>query len=623
MNILGISAFYHDSAATLVTDGKILCAAQEERFSRIKFDASFPLQSVRFCLEYAGLKASDLDIVVFYDKPWLKFERLLETYIHFAPKGLPSFLAAMPVWLKDKIFLRNIIIKEFKKAGDYDSGKTRLLFSEHHLSHAASAFYPSPFEEAIIVTIDGVGEWATASINMGQGNKITVLKELHFPDSLGLLYSSFTYFLGFRVNSGEYKLMGLAPYGMRGSAEVEQMKEIIRTRLVDIREDGSIHLNQKMFRYATGLRMVNDRQWQDLFGFTRRKPESEIRQPHANLAMAIQEIAEEIVIRIVRHAKSLVPQGINPDNLCMAGGVALNCVANGKIGMENIFKNIYIQPAAGDAGGSAGAALAAWHLYSDNERKPQKSGDGMSGSFLGPEFNPAEISGMARRFKAPFTLFDSFTDLATETAHLLSDGMVVGWFQGRMEFGPRALGNRSILGDSRNPEMQKKLNLKIKFREGFRPFAPAVTEESVEEYFDPPVRSPYMLLVAFVKKNRRIRHPEGYDNLPMPEKLYTMRSDIPAVTHLDYSARLQTVSRSTNSRFHILLEQFKLLTGCSVLVNTSFNVRGEPIVCTPDDAYRCFMRTDMDYLVVGDFLFDKKEQPEWNEKNRGKYLLTD
>jgi len=623
MNILGISAFYHDSAATLVTDGRILCAAQEERFTRIKFDASFPMYSIKFCLGYAGLKVSDLDFVVFYDKPWLKFERLLETYLHYAPKGLSSFLAAMPVWLKDKIFLKNIIVKELKKAGEYDSHKTKLLFSEHHLSHAASAFYPSPFKEAVIVTLDGVGEWATASINIGRGSKITVLKELYFPNSLGLLYSSFTYYLGFTVNSGEYKMMGLAPYGIKGSAEVEKMKEIIRTRLIDIKEDGSLLLHQKMFRYSTGLRMVNDKQWRTLFGFPKREPESAIDQHHANLALAIQEVTEEIVTRIVKHAKSLVPNGMSPDNLCLAGGVALNCVANGKIIRENIFKNIYIQPAAGDAGGSIGAALAAWYLYANNERNSENNQEGMAGSLLGPEYQAAEIVGMARRFKAPFSLFDFFNDIASQTAQFLSDGKVVGWFQGKMEFGPRALGNRSILGDSRNPEMQKKLNLKIKFREGFRPFAPAVLEESADEYFDIPVQSPYMLLVANVKKSRQIPLPDGYNDLTLMEKLYTLRSDIPAVTHLDYSARLQTVSLNVNSRFHTLLEQFKLLTGCSVLINTSFNVRGEPIVCTPEDAYLCFMRTDMDYLVIGNYLFDKNEQPAWNDKDWDKNLLKD
>ncbi|MFD1145245.1 carbamoyltransferase [Larkinella insperata] len=610
MTILGISAFYHDSAAALIEDGRIVAAAQEERFTRKKHDARFPANAVRFCLEYGGTTLNALDAVVFYDKPLLKFERLLETYYAFAPRGLRSFLTAMPVWLKDKLFLKRLLRDELTKLG-YDPKKpVKLLFPEHHLSHAASAFYPSAFEKAAILTIDGVGEWATASIGLGEGKSITVLKEQHFPHSLGLLYSAFTYFLGFRVNSGEYKLMGLAPYGDPRSPEVDRYVDLIKTKLAEIRDDGSIWLNQAYFDYATGLRMIREKKWEALFGLARRKPEEELRAEHGNLALAIQRVTEEGVLNMAREAKRVT----SAENLVLAGGVALNCVANGRLQKAGIFKNIFIQPASGDAGGALGAALAAYHIYFGQERVIDYPDDALHGSYLGPTFSDLEVELMARKHKAVYTHYADFGELCDETARLLAHEDVVGWVQGRMEFGPRALGNRSILGDPRSADMQKKLNLKIKYRESFRPFAPSVLAEECADYFDYDGRSPYMLLVHPVRENRRKPLPAGYSGFSLRDKLYHQRSDLPAITHIDFSARLQTVDRHTNPRYWQLMDAFRKQTGCGVLVNTSFNVRGEPIVNTPADAYRCFMRTEMDYLVVGHYLFDKKQQPDWPEK---------
>jgi len=610
MKILGISAFYHDSAAAIVIDGKVVAAAQEERFTRKKQDESFPVNAVKYCLEEASVKIDQLDAIVFYDKPMLKFERLLETYYGFAPKGFASFVVAIPVWLKEKVFLKKIIFDKLKEVQNYDKHKLKLLFTEHHLSHAASAFYPSQFEKAAILTIDGVGEWATASICYGEGKNIKILKELRFPHSLGLLYSAFTYYLGFRVNSGEYKLMGLAPYGIPGSESVDRYVKLIKENLVDLKPDGSIWLNQKFFSYSTGLRMVPDKKWAKLFGFKRRLPEDKIEQYHCDLAYSIQQVTEEIIFAMASHVKELT----GAENLCLAGGVALNCVANGKLLLNDIFSEIYIQPAAGDAGGALGAALAAYHLYFENERIPVK-GDSMSGSFLGPEYTNHEVERAVKAYDAIYSCYNDFEELAHQTASLLAEGKVVGWFQGRMEFGPRALGNRSILGDARNREMQKKLNLKIKYRESFRPFAPSVLAEENKNYFEINVDSPYMLLVANVKKSRLKDLPENYFGLPLMERLYIERSEVPAITHIDLSARIQTVHKDTNPRYWGLIDSFRKLTGCGLIVNTSFNVRGEPIICSPDDAYRCFMRTEMDYLVINDFLFEKEKQPNWTEKD--------
>jgi carbamoyltransferase len=611
LKILGISAFYHDSAAALVVDGKIVAAAQEERFTRIKQDSTFPVNAIKYCLYAEAIEISDLDAIVFYDKPLLKFERLLETYYGFAPKGVASFVTAIPVWIKEKLFLKRIIHEELRKIDGYQQHKVKLLFPEHHLSHAASAFYPSPFEEAAILTIDGVGEWATASICYGTGNSITNIKELHFPHSVGLLYSAFTYYLGFRVNSGEYKLMGLAPYGIPESDEVKRFIQIIKERLVEIKDDGSVWLNQQYFNYSTGLRMVKDEQWEKLFGFKRRDFEGKIEQYHSNLALAIQQVTEEILIKMAAEAKRIT----GSKNLCLAGGVALNCVGNGKLLKSGLFEEIYIQPAAGDAGGAVGAALAAYYLVYKNSRNIAFP-DAMSGSFLGPEFTLAEIEHTAKRYKAKYEKIEDFNELSDRAAKIIADGNVVGWFQDRMEFGPRALGNRSILGDARNSEMQLKLNLKIKYRESFRPFAPSVLAEDSYEYFELEKPSPYMLLVANVQQKHLNTVPENYYELPLMERLYFERSDIPSVTHIDYSARIQTVHQETNPRYRKLIEQFKKLTGYGLIVNTSFNVRGEPIVCTPEDAYKCFMRTEMDYLVIGDFLFDKKEQPVWKNDDK-------
>lgn len=611
MKILGISAFYHDSAAALIDNGEIVAAAQEERFTRKKHDPNFPSNAVAFCLEYSGLTLNELDAIVFYDKPLLKFERLLETYYAFAPKGVKSFLTAMPVWIKEKMFLKRLINEELVKLGYDKKKKVKMLFPEHHLSHAASAYYPSPFEKSAILTIDGVGEWATASICLGEGKDITILKELRFPHSLGLLYSAFTYFLGFRVNSGEYKLMGLAPYGDPTSPDIKKYEDLILKELIELKEDGSVWLDQEYFDYATGLKMVNESKWEALFGFKTRKPEDALEAVHCNLGLAIQNITEESVIRMAKEAKRLT----GADYLCMAGGVALNCVSNGKLQKANIFKDIFIQPAAGDAGGALGAAQAAYHIYFQQERKVTWKNDAMHGSYLGPTFSDLDVELMAKKYKANYRRYDDFKELSQDVAKLLADGNVVGWVQGRMEFGPRALGGRSILGDPRNAEMQKKLNLKIKYRESFRPFAPSVLAENSSEYFDYEGISPYMLLVHPVAESRKMAVPDDYHSMDLREKLYFQRSDLPSITHIDYSARIQTVHRETNPKYWELINAFKELTGYAVVVNTSFNVRGEPIVCTPNDAYRCFMRTEMDFLAVGNYIFDKKTQPEWLEKD--------
>ncbi len=611
MTILGISAFYHDSAAAIIQDGKIIAAAQEERFTRVKHDESFPINAIRFCLKYAGVNINDVDAVAFYDKPLLKFERLLETYYGFAPNGVQSFIKSMPVWLKEKMFLKRIIHEELKKIEGYDKSKVKFLFPEHHLSHAASAFYSSPYQEAAILTIDGVGEWATASIGIGRGNSIEILKELRFPHSVGLLYSAFTYFLGFKVNSGEYKLMGLAPYGNPDSRKIAEYIRTIKEKLVDIKEDGSIWLNQEYFSYATGLRMVYDAKWEKLFGFKKKEEEEELQQHHCDLGFAIQQVTEEIVFKMAAEAKRLT----GADYLTMAGGVALNCVSNGKLLRSKLFKDIFIQPAAGDAGGALGAAQAAYFIHFNQERKPCNAQDEMQGAYLGPQFSDLDIAQDLRKYKAVSKKYENFDELSSRVADLINEGSVVGWFQGRMEFGPRALGNRTILGDARNPEMQKKLNLKIKYREGFRPFAPSVKAEDCKEYFDLDTASPYMLIVSPVKESRRNKMPTGYNSMSLMQQLYVLRSDLPAITHIDFSARVQTIHKETNERYWKLLEAFKQKTGYSVMVNTSFNVRGEPPVCTPDDAYKCFMRTEMDYLVVGNYLLSKTEQPEWKEKD--------
>lgn len=618
MKILGISAFYHDSAAAIIEDGEVVAAAQEERFTRKKHDPNFPSNAIKFCLEYGGAKIDQLDAIAFYDKPLLKFERLLETYYAFAPKGISSFITAIPVWLKEKMFLKRLIREELNNIEPYDGKKLKLLFPEHHLSHAASAFYPSPFNEAAILTIDGVGEWATASICHGKGKDIKILKELKFPHSIGLLYSAFTYFLGFKVNSGEYKLMGLAPYGVPDCDEVRHYVDVIYKHLIRVNEDGSIWLNQEYFNYATGLRMIHDKKWEKLFGFKKRNSESELEPHHCNLGLAIQEVTEDVVLKMAEEAKRLT----SANHLCMAGGVALNCVANGKVYQKKIFQDIFIQPAAGDAGGALGAALAAYHIYFEKERKKPEGLDGMKGAYLGPGFSHTNVELTSKKYNAEYTFFQSTEELCKYVAQKLSEGNVIGWVQGRMEFGPRALGGRSILGDPRNEEMQKKLNVKIKYRESFRPFAPSVLSEDCCNYFEHDSISPYMLLVQPVKENRRKPLPEGYNSFSIKEKLYYLRSDMPAITHIDFSARIQTVHKETNPVYWQLINEFKKLTGYGVIVNTSFNVRGEPIVCTPEDAYRCFMRTEMDYLVVGNYVFDKKEQPEWTKKDNWKEEFT-
>jgi carbamoyltransferase len=600
--ILGISAYYHDSAAALLVDGAVVAAAQEERFTRRRHDAEFPTHAAKYVLAEAGLNFSDIDAVAFYDKPLLKFERLLETYHAFAPNGLVSFSSAIPVWIKEKLFMKRMLGEHLAELGD---GKAPIYFPEHHLSHAASAFYPSPFDDAAIVTLDGVGEWATAIIGRGSGKDISILRELRFPHSLGLLYSAFTYYTGFRVNSGEYKLMGLAPYGNPAAEETQRFISLITTELVDIRDDGSILLNMDYFDYATGLRMVNEERWRRLFGVPVRSAESPIEQVHMNLALAIQQVTEDIVLKMCKTARELT----GSRNLVLAGGVALNCVANGKVLRAGLFDDIWIQPAAGDAGGAVGAAYAVWHIHDGHPRVAGPSGDQMNGALLGPEFSDREVGRTIQRYEAVARQYTDFCELTRDVAALLDSGKVVGWFQGRMEFGPRALGNRSIIGDARNREMQRRLNLKIKYREGFRPFAPSVLEEDVEQYFELDRPSPYMLLVAPVQTARQIPIPPDYHDRTIYDRLYFLRSDLPAITHVDYSARIQSVNRDVNTRYWQLIHAFKQLTGCGVIVNTSFNVRGEPIVCTPEDAYRCFMRTEMDYLVMGSFVLDKAQQP--------------
>ena len=605
MYILGISAFYHDSAAAILKDGKILAAAHEERFTRKKHDEGFPKKAIEFCLHQSGKTINDLAAIAFYDKPFLKFERLLETYYGFAPSGLRSFITSMPVWMKEKLFLKKLILDELKEVEDYDKKKIKLLFPEHHLSHAASAFYPSNLKDAAILTIDGVGEWSTASICHGKDHNISILKELHFPHSVGLLYSAFTYYVGFRVNSGEYKLMGLAPYGNPNSQQVKKYYDIIYKELINVMEDGSVWLNQKYFNYSVGLTMAKDDAWEKLFGIKKRPQEAELTQPYCDLALAIQQVTEDIVLKMALHAKKLT----GSENLCMAGGVALNCVANGKLLTSNFFKNIYIQPAAGDAGGALGAAYSAWHIHLDKPRIYEESHDLMQGSYLGPEYPDQEVEFVSKKYDAPFAHYEDFEELCNAVAKIISDGKVVGWHQGKSEWGPRALGNRSILADPRNTDMQKRLNLKIKYRESFRPFAPSVLEEDLNQYFEIAKPSPYMQFIGNVNQQIRNSLPNNYHDLPLREKLYYVRSSIPAVTHLDFSARLQTVSKKTNPRFHRLIRAFKEITGIGVIVNTSYNVRGEPIVNSPDDAYRCFINTEMDFLVIGNYVFDKSNQP--------------
>lgn len=610
--ILGISAFYHDSSAAITIGDEIIAAAQEERFTREKHTPDFPVNAIKYCLEESGLDIDELDAIVFYDKPLLKFERLLQTYYSFSPKGISSFLKAIPVWIKEKMFLKKLIYDGLKEVGAYDKSKVTLLFPEHHLSHAASTFFPSPHEKSAILTIDGVGEWCTASIGLGEGNKISILKELEFPHSLGLLYTAFTYFLGFTVNSGEYKLMGLAPYGNPESEETSRFRKQIKESIVDIKDDGSIWLDQSYFKYATGLKMTNNKKWKALFGIERREPEAELKQYHCNLALAIQQVTEEVVLKMATEAKRLT----GADNLCLAGGVALNCVANGKLIQANIFKNVYIQPAAGDAGGALGAALATNFIYFGAERTVSFPQDSMKGAYLGPDYSEKEIELMSRKTKAVFTKYNDHSIVSEEIANHLDKGLIIGWFQGRMEFGPRALGNRSIIGDARNLEMQKKINLKIKYREGFRPFAPSVLAEDVGDYFEMTQDSPYMLTVSPIAEKRKKTLPDNYFDLSMWERLYTTRSDIQSITHLDFSARVQTVHKETNPQYWDLINTFKKKTNYGLVINTSFNVRGEPIVCTPYDAYRCFMSTEMDYLVINNFVYKKTEQPNWEDREK-------
>ncbi|WP_428669025.1 carbamoyltransferase family protein [Reyranella sp.] len=597
MRVLGISAYYHDSAAALIEDGKLVGAAQEERFTRKKHDSAFPDKAVEYCLDEAGIKLADVDYVAFYDKPFLKFERLLETYLAFAPRGFTSFRMAMPLWLKEKLFQKTLLRDEMKKwQPDFDWQK-RLLFGEHHQSHAASAFFPSPYEEAAVLCMDGVGEWATTSLGFGQGNKLEMLKEIHFPHSLGLLYSAFTYYTGFKVNSGEYKVMGLAPYGE------PKFKDTILNNIVDLKEDGTFRLDQSYFDYCTGLRMTNDK-FAALFGGPARKPDKELlEQKHMDLAASVQAVTEEIVIRLARSVK----KDTGAKNICLAGGVALNCVANGKLLRENIFDGIWVQPAAGDAGGAVGAAYAAYHGFMGQPRKLNGHMDGMAGSYLGPVFEDDEIADRLTKAGAKFTRLTR-EQMIDQTAQALADEKAVGWMQGRMEFGPRSLGARSILGDARSPSMQKTLNLKVKYRESFRPFAPAVLREDVDKYFDIHTDSPYMLMVAPVVESRRRAMTAEEEKLFGIDKLNVPRSDIPAVTHIDYSGRIQTVHKETNPDFHDLISAFKAKTGSSVVVNTSFNVRGEPIVCTPEDAWRCFMGSEIEVLVVGNCFLRKEDQ---------------
>ena len=601
MYILGISAYYHDSAVALINDGKIIAAVQEERFTRKKHDAGFPLKGIQYCLQEANINLTDLDSIVFYDKPLIKFERLLETYLAYAPKGFRSFLAAMPVWLKEKLFLKSTLKKEFSKlAKCKESELPKLLFAEHHQSHAASAFYPSPFEKASVLCLDGVGEWATTTCWQGDGNKLDLLWEIDFPHSLGLLYSAFTYYTGFKVNSGEYKLMGLAPYGE------PKYVDLILDNLLDLKEDGTFRLDMSYFNYATGLTMTN-KKFARLFGGPVRKSETEITQKEMDLARSIQAVTEEVVLRLAR----TIHKEQGGDNLCLAGGVALNCVANGRLLREGPFKNIWIQPAAGDAGGALGAALVTWYEHYGNSRSVNPA-DSMQGSYLGPKSSTTDITAYLDSVGAKYKSLDD-SALMPELASILASENVVGWFQGRMEFGPRSLGGRSIIGDPRSKKMQSVMNLKIKYRESFRPFAPAVLAERVADYFEHTTSSPYMLMVAPIVESRRVQMTDDQTKLFGIEKLKINRSDLPSITHVDYSARIQTVHQETNPRFYALISEFEKQTDCAVLVNTSFNVRGEPIVCTPEDAYRCFMRTEMDYLVLENVILDKREQPAWEK----------
>ena len=605
-NILGISAYYHDSAAALLKNGQLVAAAQQERFSRKKHDAGFPADAIRYCLETENLGLADLDRIVFYDKPLVKFERLLETYLSYAPNGFRSFVAAMPVWLKEKLYLKSVLKTELAQLGGCrQKDLPPLLFAEHHQSHAASAFFFSPFERAAVLCLDGVGEWATTSSWLGDGANLEPLWEIDFPHSLGLLYSAFTYFTGFKVNSGEYKLMGLAPYGEPKYAE------LILDRLIDLKEDGTFRLDMQYFNYCTGLTMTNSR-FDEIFGGPPRKPESRLTQREMDIAASIQVVTEEVVLRLAR----TLHEETGESNLCLAGGVALNCVANGRLLREGPYENIWIQPAAGDAGGAAGAAAVIWHVYDKQPRQANgnrgPAADRMSGSYLGPRYLPEQIRAELDAMGAKYTVLDD-DELFASTAQLLAGENVIGWFQGRMEFGPRALGGRSILGDPRSEKMQSVMNLKIKYRESFRPFAPSVLWERVSDYFEQGAPSPYMLIVAPLREELRIALSDEQKELFGIEKLKLKRSVLPAITHVDYSARVQTVHEETNPRYYALLRAFDRLTGCGVLVNTSFNVRGEPIVCTPTDAYRCFMRTEMDYLVVENFFLDKKDQPQWND----------
>ncbi len=596
MRILGVSAFYHDSAAALIEDGRIVAAAQEERFTRKKHDARFPQHAIEFCLADAGIGLGEVDFVAFYDKPFLKFERLLETYVAFAPRGFASFRMAIPVWLREKLFQKDLLRKRFRK---FDSGfdwQNKLLFAEHHQSHAASAFFPSPFNDAVVLTMDGVGEWATTSVALGSGNRLEVIKEIHFPHSLGLLYSAFTYYTGFKVNSGEYKVMGLAPYGEPKYAA------LILDHLMDLKEDGSFRLDQSFFDYCTGLRMTNGK-FDDLFGRPARQPQERLEQFHMDVAASLQAVTEEVVLRMTR----ALAKETGMKNLCLAGGVALNCVANGKVLRDGKFDGIWIQPAAGDAGGALGAALCAYHLFQGRPRSVGGGSGAMRGAFLGPEYGQVEIESRLRAAGARFTVLGD-DEVIDVTAQALTDGKAVGWFQGRMEFGPRALGARSVLGDARSPAMQKTLNLKVKYRESFRPFAPSVLREDVADWFELEGDSPYMLFVANVVENRRREMTAEEKAMFGIDQLNVVRSEVPAITHVDYSARIQTVHEETNPRYHALLTRFKALTGCPVIVNTSFNVRGEPIVCTPEDAFHCFMGTEIDVLVAGNCLLRKEEQ---------------
>jgi len=610
MRFLGLSAYYHDSAAALVQDGEVIAAAQEERFTRKKHDSRFPHQAIRSCLEATGTRPGDIDVVAFYDKPFLKFERLLETYLAFAPRGFTSFRQALPLWIKEKLFQRHLLASELAELDDEVDWERRLLFSEHHLSHAASAFFPSPFERAAVLTMDGVGEWTTTSLALGNGRDLKVIREIHFPHSLGLLYSAFTYYTGFKVNSGEYKVMGLAPYGDPRYANV------IRERLIDVKQDGSFRLNLEYFEYCTGLTMTNGR-FDELFGGPPRKPDAPLTQREMDLAASIQAVIEELVLKLARG----VARETGERNLCLAGGVALNCVANGKLLRERCFDRLWLQPAAGDAGGALGAALVAYHLSRRQGRHINGALDGMRGGYLGPEYAQADIESRLSQAGAVFEIVDDET-LLDASAAALAEGKALGWFQGRMEFGPRALGARSILGDARSPTMQKMLNLKVKYRESFRPFAPSVLSEDAAGWFDLDVESPYMLLVADVTRPHRIPMTEEQNRLFGIDKLNIPRSSIPAVTHVDYSARVQTVHRETNPRYHALIRRFKGRTGCPVIVNTSFNVRGEPIVCTPEDAFRCFMGTEIEMLAVGNcFLRKEMQNPALRQNYESKFEL--